>query len=306
MNISPVNMDSCNIQTKSVRNTPSFQSGWFAFINYKDMNGVVRCGQVNTCLRTLDYKKLAKNIVSEIAPKKLKGFTENVKRFLGIPHEEPWKKANIYCLAGADGTEAYAMADAIIGEIGFEKAKKHVFPIYVSDVTEWIIKEFGKAGKINFSDSDIQRLGNIRKFLVEKGVADSGIKTYELKPEFRECFVFETADLQAKIASFPGAKKGEFNVFVIRNCLYEGFKKNERNAILKELTQKYPEQAMVVLGEFDLEKFRQSKFNKFFPPAVGLRDIGNQCFMTCVNELNESREIFRNRGINPSFLDFDI
>ena len=303
MNISPVNINNYNRQAKPVKNNPSFTSGWFSFISYIDIHGIERGGQVNTSLRTLDYKKLAQTIVSEIAPKKPKSFIGKMGRCLGISHKGPWEKANIYCLAGADGTEAYAIADAIIGEIGFEKAKQLVFPIHVSDVTEWVINEFGKAGKINFSDKEIEKLGNIRKFLVEKGVSGDSTKTYELKPEFRECFEFETADLQAKIENFPGIKEGEFNVFAIRNCLFEGFERGERDNILKKLTQKYPERAMVILGEYDLLKFSQSMFKKFFPSAVGLMDIGNQCFMSCRKELNDLQTELNRHGLDLPFLD---
>lgn len=300
MNIKPVNFNKYCYENYNKQN-PSFTSIGPIFKDYRDVNGVLRSTQITTdfILREdLNYKSLAKTIHKEINPLVSKNILQKIARYLKIIPTEPWRKAKIYSMAGADGSEAYAIADAIIGEIGFEKAKKYVFPIYVSDVDKWVIDTYGKSGQIDIFDEEIEKLPNIKTFLTKIG-SDKTYKksTYSIKPEFRECFEFEVADLQAKINDLPDPEENEFNVFIIRNCLVQAFNIFERDAILNQLTTKYPQDAIVVLGGYDLKHMTETKFIPFDPINVGLQSIGNNTFRSCKYLLDKIESLKKSLNI---------
>lgn len=164
-------------QTVCSQNSPAFTSYGPLLTGYRDVDGVFRATQINTSLRKdLNYQELAQMIKCKID-------------YSQFNHA----KAKIHCLAAADATEAYAIADGIIGEFGFEKAKECVFPIFVSDINENIMNEFGKAGKIWLHDSKIEKLPNIKKFLVEiaRSIKNRDEALYQLKSEFRDFFVLK-------------------------------------------------------------------------------------------------------------------
>ncbi len=271
-----------------------------AFQAYRDIHGILRCTQNTTGLRNdLDYAKLAQRIKEnmdwhsvqeKIEPeaKKISDLLKRLKKDI-LPENatqeikqtvsgQPHKRAKIYSMAGSDGTEAYAIANALIGELGFENAKKYVFPIYVNDVEEWVINEYGKAGKIWFDDDEIEKLPYIGEFLVEECRDEDGKRTlYTLKQEFRDCFEFEVADLQAVIDRLPGSSEDEYPTFVIRNCLAEAFGSRDAYYVIKDLVNKYPSDADIVLGGYDLGNLKKSFFDT---RTLWLSDCGNNTFQS--------------------------
>ncbi|MCQ2740323.1 MAG: hypothetical protein MJ237_08905 [bacterium] len=291
-----------NYPANNIRNNLTFRSlpcdFSTAFQVYRDIHGISRCTQNTTGLRNdLDYAQLARKIRAnmdwhsiqekkEPVAKKISNLlkrlkkdnlpeisTQEIKQMLsGQPH----KKAKIYSMAGSDGTEAYAIANALIGELGFENAKKYVFPIYVNDVKEWVINEYGKAGKIWFDDDEIEKLPYIREFLVEE-CHEPKRTLYTLKQEFRDCFEFEVADLQAVIDRLSGASEDEYPTFVIRNCLADAFGSLDAYYVIKDLVNKYPSDADIVLGGYDLGKFKNSFFDT---RTLWLSDCGNNTFQS--------------------------
>ena len=257
MHISPVTSNQHYLKTNNKQ--ASFTSWSCMPIEYKDCYGIERMAQVCTGLRNdLNCNLLAKML----------------KQFLSIEKgsEQRWNKVKIYCLAGADGTEAYAIADGLIGEFGFEEAKKRFFPIHVSDIYDIIIKNFGKSGKIYFSDADIDKLPNIRNFLIKENNHFENKTLYSLKPEFRDCFTFETADLQKKIENLPAPQDKEFTLFVIRNVFHQ----SGINAIkcINKLREKCPPpDSAVILGEYDLKNN-----GIYYNEKIGLKYLANNTF----------------------------
>ena len=153
-----------------------------------------------------------------------------------------------------------------------------------------------KKGIINFLEGELDKLPNFRQFLDLKNQDTSSRCMYNIKPEFRKCFDFEVADLQAKIESLPEAKADEINIFVIRNCLVSAFSPIEREDILSNLTYKYPDSnTFVVLGGYDLEKMRESKFGAFYPSRVGLKSVGNNTFVSCVHKMKQLDQFLHNQ-----------
>lgn len=300
-----------NYSTNNIRNNLTFTSlpcdFRTAFQAYTDIHGISRCTQNTTGLRNdLDYAKLARrikenmgwqSIQGKIEPKAerisnlLKRLTKDILPKSGTQEieqtvsGEPSKRAKIYSMAGSDGTEAYAIANAVIGELGFENAKKYVFPIYVNDVKEWVINEYGKAGKIWFDDDETEKLPYIKEFLVEECHEEDQKRTlYSLKQEFRDCFKFEVADLQAVIERLPEPSEDEYCTFVIRNCLAQAFGGIGANNVLRELIKKYPSDADIVLGGYDLDKFKHSVFD---PRFLWLGDRGNNTFESCKKYIDD-------------------
>jgi len=257
MNISPVTSNQYFL--KSNNKQTSFTSWPSMPIMYRDIHGVERMSQVCTDLRNdLNYKTLAKML----------------KTFLSIKDgvNQKWDKVKIYCLAGADGTEAYAIAEGLIGQFGFEKTKEIFFPIRVSDIHDNTIKNFGKSGKVYFGDYEIDKLPNIRNFLIKENNHFANKTLYSLKPEFRECFIFETADLQEKIENIPAPQDKEFTLFVIRNVFHQ----SGINAVkcINKLREKCPPpNSAIILGGYDI------KNSNIYNEKIGLKYLANNTFL---------------------------
>ncbi len=270
----------------TLSNEPAFMSLPYMSDDYTDSNGIRRSTQHTTDLREdLDYKKVAKIVHREIKSKLRKNFKNNIVSSLKkIPRSDLGgmyaPKINIYCMAGSDGTEAYALANAIIEEMGFEKAKKYVFPIKVSDACENIIEEYGKKGIIYFYDDEIKKLKAIKKYLKPTGNTYDKItdlKEYEIAQEFRDCFTFETADFQEKIKNFPPDKENELNIILIRNCLTQSFGSIQTAVLLNDMPNHLPSGSLVIFGDYDTKR----KMPRVFQHGEGLFpiDTKNNIFM---------------------------
>ena len=279
------NINSYNsVNPYTISNKPSFTSLPCFFDSYTDSNGIRRSTQHTTDLREdLDYKKVAKIVHREIKSKLRKNFKNNVVSFFKKTYdfeEKHLPKVNIYCMAGSDGTEAYALANAILEEMGFEKAKKYVFPIKVSDACENIIEEYGKKGIIYFYDDEIKKLKAIKKYLKPTGnIYDkiTDLKEYEIAQEFRDCFTFETADFQEKIKNFPPDKENELNIILIRNCLTQSFGSIQTAVLLNDMPNHLPSGSLVIFGDYDTKR----KMPLVFQYREGLLpiDTKNNIFM---------------------------
>lgn len=253
------NISSYNsVNNSTLNNRLAFTSLPCLFDDYTDTNGISRSTQHTTDLREdLDYKKVAKIVHREIKSKLRKNFKNNICSFFKKTSDFDEKclpKINIYCMAGSDGTEAYALANAIIEEMGFEKSKKYVFPIKVSDACENIIEEYGKKGIIYFYDDEIKKLKAIKKYLKPTGnIYDkiTDLKEYEIAQEFRNCFTFETEDFQEKIKNFPPDKENELNIILIRNCLTQSFGSIQTAVLLNDMPNHLPSGSLVIFGDYD-------------------------------------------------------
>ena len=271
--VSSYNINSYNsVNHSTLNNKPVFTSLPCFFDDYTDTNGISRSTQHTTDLREdLDYKNVAKIIHREIKRNLRKNFKNNIVSLFKKTSQSDLgdicaPKVNIYCMAGSDGTEAYALANAIIEEMGFKKAKKYVFPIKVSDACENIIEEYGKKGIIYFYDDEINKLKSIKKYLKPTGniynynpagntkIEMKDLKEYEITQEFRDCFTFETADFQEKIKNFPLAKKNEFNIILIRNCLTQSFGSIQTTVLLNDMPNHLPSGSLVIFGDYDTKR----------------------------------------------------
>lgn len=238
----------------------SFKSLPCLLSSYTDCYGVQRCSQHTTDLREdLDYDKLAGIVYDSVKsrlPQKRKKFLlfrrKSVQNFVNSIEILP--KVTIYSMAGSDATEAYAMANSIIGKMGFENAQKYVFPIHVSDVSKKIIEQYGEKGVVFLSDTEIEKLKYINKYLTctgNKYPQHPGYKEYILAPEFRNCFTFEVMDLQEKIEKFPPKKENEFCIFAIRNCLAQAFGSLETDILLDKMAEHLPHGSLAIFGDYD-------------------------------------------------------
>ena len=166
-------------------------------------------------------------------------------------------------MAGSDGTEEYAIANSIIGKMGFENAQKYVFPIEVSDVSPKIIEQYGKRGVVFLLDKEIEKLKHISKYLKCTGNTYpqwSVYKEYSLSSEFRNCFTFEVMDLQEKIEKFPPKKENELCIFVIRNCLAQAFGSLETGMLLNKMAEHLPYESLAIFGDYDTKTKMPSVF----------------------------------------------
>ena len=149
-------------QIPKTKNDLSFKSLPCLLYSYKDCYGAQRASQNTTGLRNdLDYDKLA-DIVSDSIKSYPRQKDKKFPFFRQKPSQEAeasenLPKVTIYSMAGSDGTEAYAMANSIIGKMGFENAQKYVFPIHVSDVSPKIIEKYGQKGIVLLLDEEIEK-----------------------------------------------------------------------------------------------------------------------------------------------------
>lgn len=246
-------------QTRKAENNSSFKSLPCLLSSYTDCYGVQRCSQNTTDLRKdLDYDRLADIIydyVKSHLPLQKRFLFFNRKSFPNVSNDKATlPKVTIYSMAGSDGTEAYAIANSIIGKMGFENAQKYVFPIEVSDVSPKIIEQYGKRGVVFLLDKEIEKLKHISKYLKCTGNTYpqwSVYKEYSLSSEFRNCFTFEVMDLQEKIEKFPPKKENELCIFVIRNCLAQAFGSLETDMLLDKMAKYLPHESLAIFGDYD-------------------------------------------------------
>ena len=254
-NINPYNGINNSYSNKNL----SFTSLPCTLDGYTDVYGNHRSTQHTTTLRNdLDYDKVGKIVHEHINSVKHKNLEDKIRSyFVNTSNldssDTRIPKVTIYSMAGSDGTEAYAIANAIIKRIGFENAKKYVFPIKVSDVCENIIKDYGNKGRVYFLDNEIDKLKSIKPYLEPTGKIMRGdnLKEYKISQDFRNCFTFETADLQEQIEKFPKPKKNELNIVIIRNCLAQAFGAIETSILLEKIPQHLPKDSLVIFGDYD-------------------------------------------------------
>ena len=290
--ISPCNYNISSYSSKNnsyLNKNISFTSLPCTIDGYTDAYGTHRSTQHTTALRNdLDYNKLA-YIVDNYAKHGKNKFQWFLERyFKKLPNtnktENNLPKVTIYSAAGSDGTEAYAIANAIIKKMGLDNAKKYVFPIKVSDVSEDIIENYGKKGIIYLYDGEIEKLKAIKKYLTPTGNIYDGkiedLKEYEISKEFRDLFTFETADLQEKIENFPKAEKNELNIVIIRNCLAQAFGSFGTDNILYKIYNHLPLGSLVIFGDYDTKAILPSVF-KYPPLGLPLIDYKNNIYTVC-------------------------
>ncbi len=248
-----------NSQIPKTDNDLSFKSLPCLLYSYKDCYGVQRASQNTTGLRIdLDYDKLADIVSDSIKSchlqkdKKFPFFRQKSSQEAEASENPP--KVTIYSMAGSDGTEAYAIANSIIGKLGFEDAQKYVFPIHVSDVSKKIIEKYGQKGMVLLLDEEVEKLKHIRKYLNYTGndyYDGFRYKEYSLAPEFRNCFTFEVMDFQEKIKNFPPPKENESCIFAIRNCLAQAFGTIETSILLYDMARHLPPESLAIFGDYD-------------------------------------------------------
>lgn len=228
----------------------------FNSYEYVDYKGKLRKSQSTTGRRTdLNYDNVADVII-----RKFRDF-DNVK---------------IMPMNVSDGTEAYFLANSLIRKVGFEEFKKRYAPICASDIYMPVIKSYPANGIVFFNKEEFSYFNNQSKNLFKKvnpkiyetliinPIDLQNKNLYKLTPDFRNCFNFQTIDLQKRLKLF---KDQGNSVVLIRNCLYHSFGESESIEIIKKVASKLKGESLFIIGGFDRAKMSEKfmdEMNKYF------------------------------------------
>lgn len=240
----------------------NFKSLSYNHVQYIDSKGIQRTTQNSTGMRKdLDYDELA-TLIKQRFPDS--------------------KKIRIMPMNVSDGTEAYLIANSILKIFGKEKAKEKIFPIHASDISSYIIDNFGKRGVVALTDDEKQLFGkNFDKFFKEtsfdklpKENYPKDAKAYELTPEFKKYFNFYSTDFQKRLNLL--CDEGN-SVVIIRNCLAQSFKFYELPNIIFPLGDRLKQGSLFVIGDYDrknssLLEFLDSDFKEVGMNIFGLKN----------------------------------
>lgn len=155
---------------------------------------------------------------------------------------------NIHNFACSDGSETYSLAICLIEQLGKEGAKKY-FPIYASDVDEYVISG-AKRGKIKAKSDDIQRLKEVTNNQIWKYFdIESKGESYILRPKeiLTKNVQFECKDFEEGLDEI----EGENNLIMCRN--FWGYLDEDKIIkCAKKLYQKLDGTSYAIIGNFDM------------------------------------------------------
>lgn len=241
----------------------------FRFSSYVDCNGRKRETQNTTGKREdLNYMELAR-----IAKQRFSDFD----------------KINVMPMNGSDGTESYMLGHAFLKTWGEKKAKEKVFPIKVSDIDPFIIKNFGQEGLVSFEPRDIEYFGkDFEKYFEETDMSElpqiwNGYslraKAFKLKPSFKELFTFKVEDFQSRVEKI---KDNGNSVIIIRNCLAQSFGWPEAGLICHRVSEILKNSSLFVVGQYDRDSMRY--MTETLKDLCNLKEVGMNIFSKQANK----------------------
>lgn len=188
-------------------------------------------------------------------------------------------RVNIFSLACSDGTEPYALAINLFKKIDekqyklnlsfknkqtIQQQKEKFFPIYASDIDQFMIEDCCKSGLLGLYPKDLEQLGNkdLDRFLTKTDKdltcppqwGPTELQNYQVKDELKNAVEFRVSDM---LKDIRGIKDEGNSVLMCRNVLpHLGFM---YHGVVTSASRTLKEGSLFVIGDYETKEIPSLK-----------------------------------------------